>query len=191
VKTGVAPIQTVAAKVKPEVLKGIYDQALKAERDRNNVEAQRLWYQLADQTSDPKYKKLYQDRALSLVPPASGQGAPVATLTGAIVPNQSTQATSLYGTPQWTAPGGSAGTAPGQSQWSGPGYLYKAGFPVDGKPIYRLESKDRATLSYVTPQPGFSLDQYVNRYVQVYGPVEYHGQERINLLTANHVTPVQ
>jgi hypothetical protein len=189
VKPGAAPVQTVAARPQPEVLKGLYDQALRAEQDRNNAEAQRLWYQLADQTPDPKYKKLYQDRAASFGPSATGGGTAAATLTGRIVPNQGTQATSLYAAPQWTAPGSGQGAQ--QSQWTGPGYLFKAGFPVDGKPVYRLESKDRATLSYITPQPGFSLDQFVNRYVQVYGPVEYHGQERINLQIANNVKPVQ
>jgi len=183
-----APVATVAAKAQPEVLKDLYDRALRAEQERNLAAAQNLWYQLASQVKDPVLQNRYRDRALEL----SRSGGAPAALTGRIVPNQGTPATSLYGSPQWGPPGAAAAArTPGAAEWKGPGILFTTGITVDGKPVYRLESRQRETLAYVAAQPGFSLEQYVNRNVSVYGPLSWRGQERITLLTANYVTPAQ
>jgi hypothetical protein len=189
IKDGATPVPAVVAKPQTAVLKGLYDQALAAERNRNVPEAQKLWNQLAQQTPDPNYQKLYRDRAASLAQPGSGTNSFPVSLTGRIVPTGA-QATSLYGTPQWSPPGTGSTAASQESRWSGPGRLWKSALQVDGKQVYRLESNQGENL-YVIAQPGVALDQYVNRNVNLYGQLSFRGTERITLMTASWVTPVQ
>lgn len=76
-------------------------------------------------------------------------------------------------------------------QPSGPGRLRRAGFFVDGKQAYVLENSQGRPLLYVTAQAGLNLEPYVNRTVELFGPVIYHGELRTNYMTAAQVNLVQ
>jgi hypothetical protein len=78
-----------------------------------------------------------------------------------------------------------------QQSGSGPGRLYKAGFFVDGKQAYVLETSQGRPRLYVTGTAGMSLEPYVNRVVELYGPMVYRGDLRTNYMTATQVTPLQ
>jgi hypothetical protein len=76
-------------------------------------------------------------------------------------------------------------------QPSGPGQLRRAGFFVDGKQAYVLENTQGRPLLYVTAQAGLNLEPYVNRSVELFGPVIYHGDLRNNYMTATQVNLLQ
>jgi uncharacterized protein YgiM (DUF1202 family) len=78
-----------------------------------------------------------------------------------------------------------------QAQWYGPAHLRRAPFFLDGKPAYALEGDDGKVHAYVTAGSNLELEPYVNRTVQLYGPVTYHGMMRTNYMTALQVNPVR
>jgi hypothetical protein len=43
---------------------------------------------------------------------------------------------------------------------------------------------------YVTGMPGLNLEPYVNRVVELFGPMVYRGDLRTNYMTASQVRPV-
>jgi hypothetical protein len=116
---------------------------------------------------------------------AAGPAAGAVALTGQVNP---APATSLYGTgnPPATAatnatPGGANGPTPTPTpveaeHWIGPGLLFKANVPIDGQQAYRLEDYRTKAFYYVIAKQGLNLDQYVNRYVYLYGPSYYCGE---------------
>jgi hypothetical protein len=73
---------------------------------------------------------------------------------------------------------------------SGPGFLSRAGFPMDGKPLYRLESSAGQLRLYVTAQPGLNLEPYVHHNVELYGPTVYHGALKTNYMVVERVYPM-
>jgi hypothetical protein len=62
---------------------------------------------------------------------------------------------------------------------------------VDGKPTYVLESSAGTVHLYVTAQPGVNLEQYVNRNVNLYGPMTYYGPVKSNYMVVQQVQPLQ
>jgi hypothetical protein len=68
--------------------------------------------------------------------------------------------------------------ATGGQRWTGPGSLRRAGFTIDGKQAYALENSRGQLTYYVTAGPNVSLDQYVNRQVDLLGNVQVRGEIR-------------
>jgi hypothetical protein len=85
-----------------------------------------------------------------------------------------------------------AGTAMAGANGSGPGWLRKAGFFIDGKQAYVLEANNAQTRVYLTAQPGVTLESYVNRQVELFGPVVYRGDIRGgNYMTVSRVSLIR
>jgi hypothetical protein len=87
------------------------------------------------------------------------------------------------------APAAASVAAP-TPQSSGPGRLTRAGFFVDGRQAYVLETSQGRARMYVTGMPGLNLEPYVNRVVELFGPMVYRGDLRTNYMTASQVRPV-
>lgn len=76
-------------------------------------------------------------------------------------------------------------------QNSGPGRLRKAAFYIDNQPAYVLENSQGLPLYYVTGQPGMNLEMYLNRVVDLQGPVVFRGDVRKNYMHVTHVNLIQ
>ncbi|GIW79086.1 MAG: hypothetical protein KatS3mg105_0893 [Gemmatales bacterium] len=74
-----------------------------------------------------------------------------------------------------------------QPQSSGPGRLLRAPFFVDNKPTYVLESTNGMPRLYVTAESNLNLEQYVNRLVDLWGPVMYRGDLKTNYMRVRQV----
>jgi hypothetical protein len=86
-------------------------------------------------------------------------------------------------------PGASCG--PGGSCSAGSGRLRRAGRTVEDQRTYVLENSQGFPLFYVTPRPGIDLEPYLQRDVELFGPVIYRGDLRANFMTVTGVRPVQ
>jgi SH3-like domain-containing protein len=73
---------------------------------------------------------------------------------------------------------------------SPPGQLRPAGQSIDGKRTYVLISPSGELLAYVTAEPGVDLEPYLNRNIQVTGPLGYHMGVRGHYVRAQQVTPL-
>jgi hypothetical protein len=71
------------------------------------------------------------------------------------------------------------------------GTLKRAYWEIDNRATYRLEMSDGKTPLYVQPLAGVNLDSFVDRNVEVEGPIEYRPQSRANCLMAKTVKPLQ
>ena len=60
----------------------------------------------------------------------------------------------------------------------------------DGLPVYAMEDLQGKTFTYVSTASGKSLQDYIGRYVAVYGPTVYrdNGGVRMQYILASHVT---
>ncbi len=74
---------------------------------------------------------------------------------------------------------------------SSPGRLMAQGYYYETRKIYRLENSRGIPLVYVVPGPGVSLDPYINRTVELYGPQSFREELRANLLTAMRIQLIQ
>jgi hypothetical protein len=95
--------------------------------------------------------------------------------------------TTLYGS---TPPAHNPLPPSSPPQWSVWGTLRKAAFKKYGTmDVFVLENSRGQPLLYVTAQPGFSLNSYVNRTVSLYGGVNYYSDDYIRtyFMTATHV----
>jgi hypothetical protein len=93
------------------------------------------------------------------------------------------------GSPQ---PQQSAYTPPPPGMYrSGAGSLRRAGRGVDDRVTYVHEALRGTGRLYVTPGPGLDLEPYLNRTVEVYGPVVYRGDLRAYYMTVTYVMPAQ
>jgi hypothetical protein len=93
------------------------------------------------------------------------------------------------GSPQ---PQQSAYTPPPGMYRSGAGSLRRAGRGVDGAATTYVHETLRGTgRLYVTAAPGIDLEPFLNRSVEVYGPVVYRGDLRAYYMTATYVMPAQ
>lgn len=54
---------------------------------------------------------------------------------------------------------------------SGPGVLRRAAFQIDGQTAYALEDDRGYPRMYVTAQPGLNLEPFINRRVELFGPM--------------------
>ena len=70
---------------------------------------------------------------------------------------------------------------------SSTGFLRRAGFQIDGRQAYALESEPGLLRMYVTAQSGVNLEPYVNREVELIGPVSYRGELRNNFMPVARV----
>jgi hypothetical protein len=68
------------------------------------------------------------------------------------------------------------------------GILQRAGRCVEQQRAYHLWVNGRPYI-YILPPPGTDLEAYVDREVQVSGPVNYSGEARSHYLNAVHVVP--
>jgi hypothetical protein len=72
-------------------------------------------------------------------------------------------------------------------QASGRGWLRRAGFYLDNKPTYVLQSTEGRPPLYVTAQGQLNLECYLQRNVELYGPMVYRGDVKANYMTAAHI----
>jgi hypothetical protein len=180
-----AAVAAVTAKEPADVKDADFQEAEKAERERRFTDAARLYRQAMNGTTNQDEKVACANRLASLARTSPASAPPRVALGQPHTPAPTNQATSLYGTP-------SGGNAPLQSQSSGPGYLFQSGFQVDGKPVYRLADRNMQHVLYIIPQPGLSLAPYVNRWVELYGPVTYRSETvRAYFMSASYIKVVQ
>jgi hypothetical protein len=200
--------------VEPPVNDPLWQQAQQAEQAGNLAEAERLYMQLARQTSDHDLSLRCHNRVHFLregnrgsVPAGYEPGRPTEAsyphTTGTQLPPMTASAPARPGAPlapgtsNYTfkplpvgqAPAVGFGQAPAQApgmQASGRGELRRAGFYLDNRLTYVLMSKDRPPL-YVTALPQLNLEPYVGRMVELYGPVIYRGDIKQNYMTAAQV----
>jgi hypothetical protein len=77
-------------------------------------------------------------------------------------------------------------------QWTGAGVLFRASFQIDGKQAYRLTNNQNQHVCYIVAQPGFNLEPYVNRYVNLYGKAGYCSETvRACYFAVRYAQPVQ
>jgi hypothetical protein len=95
-------------------------------------------------------------------------------------------------TPSVNTPTSAAATPSGpQAQWYGPGRLDRTPFSIDGKPAYRLWTGAGQAPLYLTVNPSVDLRPYLDKDVQLYGPLVYRGDLRTHYMVALQVHPVQ
>jgi hypothetical protein len=129
--------------------------------------------------------------AARVQPPAVAPTSPATTTSwnvpAKLGPPNPVNGGSVYRGPAATGAYGPAPTphSPQTEFWVGPGLLLRANVTIDGKVTYRLEDYEKNTFYYVVAQPGFNLESYVNRKVQLYGPFGYWGEGvRVSYLSA-------
>jgi division/cell wall cluster transcriptional repressor MraZ len=157
----------------------LLDQAKQAEASGNVAKAIELYTQVYRQNVDANHA-LAMDALNRVHFLQNGYRPPVPPGYQARVPGQPVSTTQVS----------YAGAAP-VVQPSGPGQLRRAGFFVNGKQAYVLENTQGRPLVYVTAQAGLNLEPYVNRNVEVFGPVIFHGDLRNNYMTATQVNLLQ
>jgi hypothetical protein len=72
-----------------------------------------------------------------------------------------------------------------------PGVLKRVSFFVNNKRAYRFEPLSGNMFMYVTPDDTLNLEPYVNRTVQLYGEMSYHGSLRTYHLNVHQVSVQQ
>jgi hypothetical protein len=181
-------------------------QAEQADRAGRRKEAVQLYARAASDglaVDHPRAPEAFQ-RAYYLLYPertASAQPAPAApTFASPARPDSRFsplrgEAASAVAPPAAPAPPAAAAAAPAppaampspQRYQSGPGWLYRSGRNLEGRPTYLLQRAGGTNLLYVTPGPGVSLEPFVNKSVQLFGPTEYRGDLRAWLMTVSDV----
>ncbi len=96
----------------------------------------------------------------------------------------STSVPAVYSPPAAPA---TAATAVAGFPSSGPGHLRHAGRTVESQRTYVLENSRGIPILYVTPQAGLDLEPYVNRDVELFGPISYRSEIRANCMAAGSV----
>jgi hypothetical protein len=77
------------------------------------------------------------------------------------------------------------------ARWYEPGVLKRVSFFVNNKKAYRFEPISGNMYMYVTPDDTINLEPYVNRTVQLYGEMSYHGTLRTYHLNVRQVSVPQ
>jgi SH3-like domain-containing protein len=189
----------------------LWYRAEQAERAGNPAEAERLFLQLARETTDHDLQMRCYNRIHFLREgrrPSYPSGYQAGRPSDSYYPynsnaNRSTPGypytTTSRATSQYTyAPIPAVGQAPAVTstnsstncQWSGWGWLRRAPFFVDNKQAFVLENSQGMPRLYVTAQPGVNLESYVNKSVNLYGKMTYRGDLRTNYMTACQLTPL-
>ena len=143
------------------------DQALKA-NDINR--ARQLYQQVANTATDQNQKVLALNRLASL-PQTPVQGKTTSLSPTNPAPPATANAMTLQG-PAWSAYGRLRDTTLKSET---------------GQPIYGLEDGQGKTLTYVTTNPGKSLQAYIGRTISAYGPTVYRPDVRMQYVVASHV----
>jgi len=162
----------------------LISQADQAYRIGNIEIARQLYRQAADKATDPTQRAYALNRLATMQQPASGGPAwqPGYTPQNGQLTNQ----TSKYaGAQPTTAPM----TMTQPAQWSGWGWLRRASFDKDGHPAYVLESRQGQPPIYVTTDPGMTLQDYVGKWICLYGPIVFHSEDnpRVPFMVASRV----
>jgi hypothetical protein len=199
---------SAAPSARPQTtVEGLYRQAVEAERTGQVGEAIKFYLQAAAETAttSPAWSAQATQRAQYLQSgyqgypagaaptqsryPAPGTGGQATVPAGRTYPLPAATPTvrmagpSGSGTPVSRDGGGAAPAHPwyaGRLKRAGRSDLYRHLYVLefsgpDGNPYIGM---------YVTPQEGTNLEPYVNRTIQVTGPVDYNGELRGKLMTA-------
>lgn len=145
------PVSSATTTAKPSVRPGwdLWQGAAQAERAGNLPQAIILYRQLAAEQSRPN-----GDHNLAL------QATNRADMLSRGQPGATTTARSAAGA--WQA---------GVLMTSGPGYLRRSAFQIEGQTAYVLENARGYPVVYAIGQPGLSLEPYINRQVELFGPM--------------------
>lgn len=81
--------------------------------------------------------------------------------------------------------------APAGMTTIGPGYLRRAGQGPSYNPVYHLEDSRGKILVSASPQPGYSLDSYVNAPLELIGIREYRADMRAFHMVVYQVRPMR
>jgi hypothetical protein len=203
-------VTTAGPAVTPAVAGGantLWDQAEQAEQEGNFGTARRLYSRIFEEQSRPSGDRDLAARASRRMQAlderlqAARAGGPVpATAVSVSRPADPPPGGSVgrfvpppasVPSPAATAPPPPSAPVAGGPSRGGTisGWLRRTGFQVDGRPTYALENTQGAFMRwYVAPQPGVSLEPYVNRAVELSGPLYYRGDLRSNFMAVNQVT---
>jgi hypothetical protein len=193
----------------------LWAQADKAQQEGRREEAERLYSQLANQTTDANMRiwalnrlEFLRKNAASVVTTGTQPPAPLNPQTVAnntAVPNYpygptvsapplaQGRVTSQYAYDRDRPPNANTPIASPKSveQWTDVGELRKSYLQVDGNKVYALEMNNGQRFLYVTAYPGLNLDQYVNRKIVLFGPILYSGSLRNYYMSATHLRMAQ
>jgi hypothetical protein len=180
----------------------LFDQAKQAEASGNLQKAVELYTQVYRQNVDSNHAlamdainraNYIQSGSRPSVPPGYQPGIPSEASSGQQVIRPTPAPPLVPAQPVSNTQVGYAAQPPAAPlvQPSGPGRLRRAGFFVDGRQAYVLENTQGRPLLYITAQQGLNLEPYVNRTVELFGPVIYHGELRTNYMTAAQVNLLQ
>lgn len=152
--------------------------------------ARLLYLEALSQCSDPAWRN-YLTGQLARVSPGASPGTAPGFTPGATNPPIKTIPTYPTGLPSTTP----TAATPGAKQWSQWGVLRSPGITArDGQPVYVLtDPKNGGPMMYLTTAPGFSLRDYLNQTVAVYGTLSPQVDEyiRAQILVAEHIATPQ
>jgi hypothetical protein len=195
----------------------LWTQADKAQQEGRREEAERLYSQLANQTSDANLRiwalnriEYLRKNAAALVPTGTQAVSALNSPPGSTNPSGAVAAypygqtvsppplaqgrvTSQYAYDREKS-ANSVSPNPGPKsveQWTDVGELRKSYLQVDGSKVYALEMNNGQRFLYITAYPGLNLDQYVNRKILVFGPILYSGSLRNYYMSATHLRMAQ
>ncbi|MSU77032.1 MAG: SH3 domain-containing protein [Gemmataceae bacterium] len=143
--------------------------------------ARYLLQQIANHTTDQNQKQYALNRLATL--PQTPMTAPIHTTS-----NPGDTRTAL--SPTNPVPGITNLVTLEAAKWSTYGRLRDLKITrEDGQPIYALEDTQGRVLSYISNEPGKSLQMYLGRTVAVYGPTVYSANSAVRLqyMLASHV----
>jgi uncharacterized protein YgiM (DUF1202 family) len=182
----VKPAPTVAA-APPGTLPGaltfkaLIDQGDQALAARQIDQAKALYQQAALRAGNDQERLFAGNRLASLGVSVAGHpqwtggvpGTPAARSTG----------------PTPAAPAPLSGALTSAPQWSEWGQLRQTAIQKDGQPMFVLENKKGKGVLYVVTAPGFSLRDYLNRTICLYGIINYQTDAYVRqpYMTATHV----
>jgi hypothetical protein len=146
------------------------DQALKA----NDVNRARLLYQQVANNATDQNQKAYAWNRLASLP--TGPNPPVAATTTSLSPTNPTPPSAVnlqtLKVPAWSTYGRLRDTKL---------------LSENNQAIYGLEDPQGKIVTYITTNPGKSLQAYIGRTVAVYGPTMYRPDVRMQYVVASHV----
>jgi len=155
---------------------GVLAEAQQAEKANDINRARFLYQQVANNSTDMNQKQFAVNRLASL---PQGPVPAQATSNSGYSPTNPPPGPAMTGLQQLKAP-----------EWSTYGRLKDTKMTrEDGQPIYSLEDAQGRTISYVTTNPGKSLEKYLGRMVAVYGPRMWRPDSAVRLeyIVASHM----